>query len=222
MKIYLATAELEQVSWAAELGLADGVLTTPRMLHDAGAVTDPRGLIQELCLAVSGPVVASVESIHPDEMHQDGRELARLSDQIVVEVPMVEDGLHAIRRLSAEGIRVCAGLVFSATQAILACRAGASVVHCAIRPLEVAGMDGVDTLTQMRDALDHAGQECDVLAGVVDSSAEFTRCVLAGADGIAMNAAMLSALLVHPLTDRGMDRLLTELSRLPKGRLTNA
>ena len=222
MKIYLATADPAQVSWAAELGLTDGVITTPRLLYEAGAVTDPRGLIQEICLAVSGPVVVAVESIHPDEMYRDGKELARLSDQIVVEVPLIEDGLPAIRRLSAEGIRVSAGLVFSATQAVLASRAGASVVNCAIRQMDAGGTDAMIVLSEMRAALDQAGEECDVLASVVASSSDFTRSVLAGADGIAIEPEAMRALLIHPLTDRGMDRMLTELSRLPKGRLTNA
>lgn len=222
MKIYLATADVAQVSWAADLGLADGVMTSPQLLHDAGAVTDPRGLVQELCRTVRGPVIASVESIHPDEIYRDGRELARLSDQVVVEIPLVEDGMQAMRRLSAEGIRIAASLVFNVTQAVVAARTGASVVSCSIQQLDGAGIDALGIVEEIREAFRRTGRECDVLASMVGSSSEFTRSVRAGADGVAITPDALRALFVHPLTDRGMDRVLTTLSRLPKGRLTNA
>ena len=221
MKIFLASADLEQVAWAAETGLADGVITTPALLHAAGAITDPRGLLQDLSRAIAGPVIASVESVQSEEMYRDGRELARLSDQIVVEVPLVEDGVVAIRRLSTDGVRVAASLVYSPAQALLAAKAGASVISCVLQQLDAEGQHGLQVVEEIRSVFDAGGAECDILVSSATSASEFTRCVLAGADSVGLGGEVLRALLVHPLTDRGVDRLLTTLSRLPKGRLTN-
>lgn len=221
MKIFLASAELDQVEWATSSGLADGVLTTPESLHAAGAVTDPRGLIQELCRVVAGPVIASVESMGAEEMYRDGRELARLSDQVMVEIPLVDDGVSTLRRLSADGVRVSASLVFSPAQALLAAKAGASTVCCALPQLDADGHHAVRVVEEMRAVLDAAGVECDVLATGVTNASELASCVRAGADGVGLAHDVLRSLLLHPLTDRALDRWLTTLSRLPKGRLTN-
>lgn len=221
MKIFLATAELDQVAWAAGNGLVDGVLTSPQALHGAGAVTDPRGLIQDLCRAVRGPVIASVESMGADEMYRDGRELARLSDQVMVEVPLVDDGVGTIGRLSADGVRVAASLVFSPAQALLAAKVGASMVTCLVAQLGADGRHAVSVIEELRAVLDIAGMECDVLAAEATDASEFTTMIRAGADGVAVTPDVLRSLLIHPLTDRGLDRWLGSLSRLPKGRLTN-
>lgn len=221
MKIFLASAELDQVTWAAGSGLADGVLTTPESLHAAGAVTDPRGLLQDLCREVAGPVIASVESMGADEMYRDGRELARLSDQIMVEVPLVDDGVATIRRLSTDGVRIAASLIFSPAQALLAAKAGASTVCCSLQQLDADGHHALRVVEEMRAVLDSGGVECDVLATRATNSSDFAGCVRSGADCVAVDHDALRSLLVHPLTDRGLDRWLTSLSRLPKGRLTN-
>ncbi len=222
MKIFLATADLDQVAWAASNRLIDGILTSPQGLHGAGAVTDPRGLIQELCRAVGGPVIASVESMGADEMYRDGRELARLSDQVIVEVPLVDDGIGTIARLSADGVRVAASLIFSPAQALLAAKAGASMVTCLIAQLGADGRHALSVIEELRAVLDIAGMECDVLAADATDASEFATIVRAGADGVAVTHDVLRALLIHPLTDRGLDRWLGTLSRLPKGRLTNS
>lgn len=218
MKIFLASAALGDASWAAGMGLADGVLTTPTQLHEE-APADPRGLLQDLCRTVAGPVVASVESVRTDDMYRDGRDLARLSDQMVVEVPLVEDGVAAMRRLSADGVRVAASLVYSPAQALLAAKAGATAITCALQQLDAEGHYGLQVVEEIRSVFDSAGVECDVLASSATSASEFTRCVQAGADGVAVTPETLRALLIHPLTDRGVDRLMTTLSRMPKGRL---
>ena len=220
MKIFLGSAVLAEVAWAADAGLADGVMTTPAQLHDEGG-TDVRGLIQDLCRASAGPVVVSVEAVRSDDMYRDGRELARLSDQVLVEVPLVEDGVAAIRRLSTDGVRVAASLVYSPAQALLAAKAGAAAVSCALQQLDAEGHYGLQVVEEIRAVFDAGGMECDVLAASALSASEFTRCVLAGADGVVLTPETLRALLVHPLTDRGVDRLLNTLSRLPKGRFVS-
>ncbi len=219
MKIFLASAEIDEAEWAGESGLADGLLTTPQLLADAGAFDDPRGLVQDLCRVVSGPVVVSVESVLSDEMYRDGRELARLGDQVVVEVPLVEDGIVAIRRLSTEGVRVAAGLVYSPAQALLAAKAGASIVTCLLQQLDAEGHHGLQVIEETRSVFDVGRVECDVMVASATTSSEFTRAALAGADSVALRPDALRALLVHPLTDRGVDRFLSTLGKLPKGRL---
>ncbi|HEY0972408.1 MAG TPA: transaldolase family protein [Gemmatimonadales bacterium] len=219
MKIFLASAEPDDVTWAVESGLADGILTSPQLLADAGAYEDPRGLIQDLCRTVPGPVLVSVESVGSDEMYRDGRELARLGDQVTVEVPLVEDGIAAVRRLVADGVRVAAGLVYSPVQALLATKAGVSMVICRLQHLDAAGHHAMQVIEEMRQLLDVSRAECDLLAVHATSSAELTRAALAGADGVAVMPECLRSLLVHPLTDRGVDRFLSVLGRLPTGRL---
>jgi transaldolase len=219
MKIFLASAMQDEISWAVGVGLADGVLSTPALLSEAGGHTDPRGLLQDICRATPGPVVASVESVHAEDMYRDGRELARISDQMVVDVPLVEDGVEAIRRLSTDGVRVAASLVYSPAQALLAAKAGAMMVTCALQQLDAEGHYGLQVVEEIRDVFEAGGVECDVLASTATNSSEFTRAVLAGADAITVTPDSLRALLVHPLTDRGVDRFLNTLGRLPKGRL---
>lgn len=219
MKIFLASALQDEIAWAVGAGLADGVLTTPALLSEAGGHSDPRGLLQDLCRLAPGPVVASVEAVHADEMYRDGRELARISDQVVVDVPLVEDGVDAIRRLSTDGVRVAASLVYSPAQALLAAKAGAMLVTCSLQQLDAEGHYGLQVVEEIRHVFDAGGVECDVLAATATSASEFTRSVLAGANAISVTPESLRGLLVHPLTDRGVDRFLTTLSRLPKGRL---
>jgi transaldolase len=134
-------------------------------------------------------------------------------------VPLVEDGVAAIRRLTADGVRTAASLVYSPAQALLAAKAGAGTVVCALQQLDAEGHYGLQVVEEIQTVFQSAGVECDVLASSATSASEFTRCVLAGANGVAVSAQTLRSLLIHPLTDRGVDRFMTTLSRLPKGRL---
>lgn len=213
MKIFLATASLDDLSWGAAHGLVDGVLTSPALLADE-PVDDARAHIGELCRVVHGPIFAAVHTIDAAGAYRDGKELAKLSDQIVVQVPMVEDTLGAMRRLQADGVRVAATLVFSAAQALLAARAGASSVVCDVARLDAAGHDGVAMIAQIRSAFDSSDAECDVIALHAASPAQFGACALAGADAVAVTADRCRALLLHPLTDRAIDAFLGDVSRL--------
>ena len=219
MKIFLASAMQDEIAWAVGVGLADGVLTTPALLSEAGGHADPRALLAEICRVTPGPVVASVESVHTEEMYRDGRELARISDQLFVDVPLVEDGVHAIRRLSTDGVRVAASLVYSPAQAMLAAKAGATLVTCSLQQLDAEGHYGLQVVEEIRSVFEAGGVECDVLAITASNASEFTRAVLAGANAVSVTPESLRALLVHPLTDRGVDRFLKELASRPKPRI---
>ena len=139
--------------------------------------------------------------------------MAKLSDQIVVQVPLVEDSIGSIHRLCSDGVRVAATLVFNGAQGLLAAKAGAASVITVVDHLDQAGFSGVEVVRELRSVFDAGHTECDVIAVGPTSASQLCDCVLAGADAVAVEAAALRALLVHPLTDRGLDQLLNDLSK---------
>jgi transaldolase len=213
MKIFLATARTDDVAWGAAHGMLDGVLTTPGSLT-MESHGDAREHLQELCRLVHGPIFAAVQSIDTAGAYRDGRELARLSDQIVVQVPLVEETLGAMRRLHTDGIRVAATHVFSTAQALLAARTGAFGIVTFLDQLDAAGHDSVGVVRDIRLAFDSSDAECDVIAVNASSPTQFGACAVAGADAVAISEELCRALLVHPLTDRGVDQFLGDVARL--------
>jgi transaldolase len=213
MKIYLATASTDDVAWGAAHGLLDGVLTSPGLLLD-DADSESRSHLAELCRLVHGPIFASVHAVDATGAYRDGKELAKLSDQIVVQLPFVEETLGVMRRLQADGIRVSATHVYNSAQGLIAARAGASSVVTAVDRLDAAGHDGVAMVSELRTAFDSSDAECDVVALNAASPAQFGACAVAGADAVAVSAELCRALLVHPLTDRGIDEFLGDVARL--------
>jgi transaldolase len=213
MKIFLATASTDDVAWGAAHGMLDGVLTSPGLLAEESA-GDARAHLLELCRLVHGPIFSAVQSIDAPGAYRDGKELAKLSDQIVVQLPLVEDTLGAMRRLHADGIRVAATHVFNTAQALLAVRAGASSVVTALDQLDAAGHDAVGVVRDIRGAFDSSDAECDVVAVHPASPTQFGVCACAGADAVAMSEPLCRALLVHPLTDRGVEQFMGDVGRL--------
>lgn len=221
MRILLASASPTDIRWAADHGLADGIVTTPTLLASERSGDDPRELLGEICRAVDLPVHASVGSVDPADMYRDGRELAKVADSIVVELPLVDDAVVAIRRLTVEGVRVAATLAFNAAQAMLASKAGASSVTIPVNELAELGTDSIVVVEESRRLFDRSGAECDLVAAFPSGSADFIACGLAGADAVTLDVAALRALLVHPLTDRGVDRFLKALTERPKPRIAS-
>jgi transaldolase len=213
MKIFLSTARIEDVAWGAAHGMLDGVVTSPALLV-AERVEDARAHLLELVRLVHGPVFATVQSIDAQGAYRDGKELAKLSDQLVVQLPLVEETLGAMRRLQADGVRVAATHVFNTAQALIAARAGASAVVTELDQLDAAGLDSLAVVRAMRAALDSSHAECDVIALAPASPAQFGSCAAAGADAVALSGDQCRALLVHPLTDRGVEQFLGDVSRL--------
>jgi transaldolase len=211
MKILLASADLEDIAWAAGCGFVDGVMTTPTLLREQDR--DERELLLDICRSVDVPVYVTVHAVDGDDTYRDSKELARLSDQIVVQIPLVEDTVTAMRRLNNDGVRVASLLVFNAAQALLAAKAGASSVITTIDRLDQVGHSGIDIVRELRATFDASGTECDVIAMSPTSAIQFAECALAGADAVAIGASTLRHLLVHPLTDRGIDQFLSDLAR---------
>ena len=211
MRILLASADLDDIAWAVANGFLDGVMTTPALLREQDR--DERDQLVDICHAVDAPVYVTVHAVDADDTYRDGKELSRLSDQIVVQIPLIEDALSAVRRLANDGVRVASLLVFNAAQGLLAAKAGACCVITPIDHLDQVGHSGIEVVRELRAAFDASGTECDIIALRPTTAMQFAACALAGADAVAVGASELRHLLVHPLTDRGIDQFLSELAR---------
>ncbi len=218
MRIFLATTSLDDIKWATAASLIDGVVATPTIIATELPTADAREVVVEISKATKLPVCASVPAIGAADIYKGAKDLAKSVDHLIVAVPFIEDAVPAIRKLSHDGIRVAATLVYSAAQGILAAKAGASMVTIAIDTLESVGQSGPDVIYEMRAAFDHAGTECDIAAAGPSSASSFAACAAVGADISIVTPSVLRALLQHPLTDRGLDRFLGDISRRPKPR----
>jgi transaldolase len=165
-------------------------------------------------------VHVTVSALNAADIYRDGRELARLGDAVVLHVPVIEEGIVAAHRLAAEGVRVVASLVVNAAQAVLAAKAGASAVSVPVDQLATFGHAGADVVRAVRAAFASGGTECDVYCAHPRTAGEFADCAAAGADGALVTPAALRGLLVHPLTDRGVDDLLRQAVSNHKARAT--
>lgn len=218
MNIYIESVDLEEIRNATDAGIAHGIAFSHVTLSSDAPGVDANERLAEIARAFALPVCAAVSSISTADIYREGRELAKLSDHIVVEVPLIEDALVPMRRLNAEGVNVCAAFVYSGTQALLAAKAGASSVRVTLDDLDAHGQSGMATLTEIKSVLEAAGEECDVMAGSPSNSNHFSEAVLSGADIVCLKPAVLRSLIAHPLSDRGVDRFLSDLSKRPRGR----
>ncbi len=216
MNIFLESVNLDEIRSATSAGLADGIAFSHVALSTDAPEADTRDRLDEIAREFAIPICVAVGAVSTDDIYREGRELAKLSDHIVVEIPLVEDALPAMRRLNAEGVTICATFVYSPAQALLAGKAGASMVRIAVDDLEAQGQSGMETVAAIKSVLDAGGQECDVMVASPTTASLFAECALAGADVVCVTPATLRALMVHPLSDRGLDRFLSELSRRPK------
>jgi len=214
MKFFLDTADLTEIRWAADAGLIDGVTTNPTLLSKVAGADDPREILVEICRLVAGPVSAEVVGVQADVMEAEGRELAKLADNIVVKIPMIEDGMLATRRLAADGIRVNVTLCFSSVQCLIAAKAGAAYVSPFIGRLDDVGQDGMDVIREARVIFDNYGIATEILAASIRHPRHVVDAGMIGADVATMPTSVLKKLMLHPLTDRGLDQFLTDWSTL--------
>jgi transaldolase len=213
MKILLDTASLDEVRWANEVGIVDGISTDPTLIAEENSSDAYFELLGELCRLTRGPVLAPVLAITADDIYRDGKELAKIADNIVVAVPVLEDGLRATARLAADGIRVTATLVFSAAQALFAAKAGAYSVGAFIGRIDDIGGDGIALIRDIRQLFDRHHVECELNAASIRAPRQFTEAAIIGADAAAVPPDVLRLLLVHPLTDLGVDHFLNDWSK---------
>ena len=214
MKFFLDTANLDEIRWAAGAGLIDGVTTNPSLMARDAGETEPDDILKEICNAVGGPVSAEVVAIDAQGMYDEGRKLARIDDHIVVKIPVIEEGMTATRRLRAEGIRVNVTLCFSSMQCLLAAKAGATYVSPFLGRLDDIGHDGMEIVRETRQIFDNYGTETELLAASIRHPRHVVEAALIGADVATVPTSTLKRLLLHPLTDRGLDQFLNDWSKL--------
>jgi transaldolase len=219
MKFFLDSADLSEVRRAMDAGLIDGMTTNPSLLAKAaGASGNPRDILGDICRLVPGPISAEVVAVGKDDMLREGRELAKLADNIVVKVPLTEDGLRACRTFRAEGIKVNVTLCFSAAQALLAAKAGASYISPFVGRLDDVGTDGMELIARIVQIYDNYDFETEVLVASVRHPIHVVDAASIGAHVATMPLKVLLALFQHPLTDKGLDLFLADWKKLPKER----
>lgn len=213
MNIYVRSDSIAEISTVAEAGLADGILYA-----ESGDGQHESTPLSEIVAEFALPVCVTVAAATTSDMYREARDLSRLSDRVVVQVPLVEDAVPVIRRLTVDGVEVCANYIFNAAQAAVAARTGASKVLVSVPDLDAQGRSIDEVLGEIRAVFDRTDAECDIMAAGPRSAAEFTACVLAGADIICITPSLLRSLILHPSTDRAVDRFLNEAGRRARAR----
>lgn len=212
MKFFIDTANLEQIAEAQDLGVLDGVTTNPSLMAKEG-ITGQENIInhyKKICEIVDGDVSAEVIATDFDGMVKEGEALAKLNDQIVVKVPMIKDGIKAIKYFSDKGIKTNCTLVFSAGQALLAAKAGATYVSPFIGRLDDISTDGLNLIAEIRLIYDNYGFETEILAASVRHTMHILECAKLGADVMTGPLSVILGLLNHPLTDIGLAKFLED------------
>lgn len=209
MKFFIDTANLDEIKEANELGMIDGVTTNPSLIAKESGV-DFKEHIANICAIVAGDVSAEVTALDTEGMLSEGRELAKIADNVVIKVPLTLDGLKACRTFRAEGTKVNVTLCFSAAQALLAAKAGASYISPFIGRLDDIGQDGMDLIRDIVQIYDNYGFATEVLAASIRHPMHIVDCALAGADVATIPFKVITQLVKHPLTDKGLEGFLTD------------
>jgi transaldolase len=212
MKFFIDTANLNEIKEAYDLGVLDGVTTNPSLMAKEGIKghDNIRGHYKAICNIVDNNVSAEVIATDLDNILKEGRELAKIDDKIVVKVPMIKDGVKAIKKFTAEGIRTNCTLVFSPGQAILAAKAGASYVSPFIGRLDDISHEGMDLIAQLRIIYDNYAFDTEILAASVRHAVHLIQCAEIGADIVTCPLNVITGLLKHPLTDIGLEKFLAD------------
>ena len=214
MKFFLDTASLKDISWAVQAGLIDGITTNPTLLSKQAGDLDPRDVLKEICSIVEGPVSAEVVATDTDGMLTEGRSLAKIADNIVVKIPMIEAGMVAVRRLSSEGLRTNVTLCFSSVQCLVAAKAGATYVSPFIGRIDDVGQEGMDVIRETRQMFDNYSITTQILAASIRHPRHVAEAAMIGADVATLPPEVLKKLLQHPLTDRGLQTFLADWNKL--------
>ncbi|MCG8477399.1 MAG: fructose-6-phosphate aldolase [Cytophagales bacterium] len=212
MKFFIDTANLEEIKEAYDLGILDGVTTNPSLMAKEGISGHENVLAhyRAICDIVDDNVSAEVIATDYEGMIQEGEELAALSPKIVVKIPMIKEGLKAIKYFAAKGIRTNCTLIFSAGQALLAAKAGAAFVSPFVGRLDDIGTDGTGLIAEIVEIYGNYGFETEILAASIRSSKHILECATIGADVITSPLKPITSLLNHPLTDKGLAQFLAD------------
>src|SRR5215211_7920710 len=205
MKLFLDTADIEEIRVAARWGVLDGVTTNPSLFAKTSGSTYEE-VLKEICGITSGPVSAEVVAEDVEGMLREGRAFAKIAPNIVVKVPMSEEGLEAMSRFAEEGIRTNCTLIFSANQGLLAAKSGASLLSPFVGRLDDINEDGMDVVRELVAIVDTRGLDTEVLAASIRHPRHVTEAALAGAHVVTAPIAVLRQMIAHPLTESGIEK----------------
>jgi transaldolase len=214
MKIFIDSGDLAEIKEAHAMGAVDGVTTNPTLLSKSGKPT--RVAIAEICEIVDGPVSAEVLGVTKDEILQEGRALAKIHKNVVVKVPLIDEGLKAVRIFTNEGIKTNVTLCFSATQALLAAKAGASYISPFVGRIDDAAGDGMEVIQQICTIYENYGFATEVLVASVRHPVHLVQAAMIGAHVATLPFKVIKQLLKHPLTDVGLAQFLADAKKIPQ------
>jgi len=214
MKIFLDTADLDEIRRAADANLIDGITTNPSLVAQVAGDRDPKELYLEICEAVDGPISLEVVGLERDTMVAEGKKLAAIHPNAVVKVPLTENGLKACRELVDAGHKVNVTLCFSVSQALLAAKAGATYVSPFVGRIDDISGEGMTLIHQIRQVYDNYGYDTEILAASIRHPMHVVESMLMGADCCTIPPKVLWQLSKHPLTDRGLDSFLKDWAAL--------
>ena len=214
MKFFIDTANIDEIKKGLEIGMVDGVTTNPSLV--AKEQRPFNDILKDICAIVDGPVSAEVVSLEADGMVAEARELVKISDNIVIKVPMIEEGLKAVKRLAAEDIKTNVTLIFSSTQALLAAKAGATYVSPFVGRLDDISINGLDLVADIMSIYRNYGYAAEVIVASVRSPMHVSESALIGADIATIPYKVIAQLAKHPLTDIGMEQFLSDWEKRQK------
>ena len=213
MKFFIDTADLDEIEEANDMGVLDGVTTNPSLCAKIG-VRDFEGHIAKICEIVEGDVSAEVVATEYEAILEEGRRNAAIADNVVVKVPLIKDGIKAIKTFTEEGIKTNCTLCFSATQALLAAKAGATYISPFLGRVDDISTNSMQLIYDIIQIYDNYGFETEVLAASIRHPMHVLECAKAGADVATMPLSVIKSLLNHPLTDSGLERFLSDWDKL--------
>lgn len=214
MKFFIDTANVEEIKKASELGVIDGVTTNPSLISKENR--PPADIFKEICSIVDGPISAEVIGLKSEEMIKEARELVKIHPNIVVKIPMTEDGLRAVKTLSSEGIKTNVTLIFSPNQALLAAKAGATYVSPFVGRLDDISQVGMDIISDIRLIFDNYMFNTEIIVASVRNPVHVLDAAKMGADIATIPFSVISQLAKHPLTDIGIAKFLEDWEKVQK------
>jgi transaldolase len=211
MKFFVDTADIDAIRDLSQLGVVDGVTTNPSLIMKSGR--NIKDVTAEICALVDGPVSAETVAMDADGMIAEGKELAKIADNIAIKVPLTWEGLKACKALTGEGFMVNVTLCFSANQALLAAKAGATFVSPFIGRLDDINLDGMDLIAEIRTIYDNYAFDTEILAASIRSANHMKQAALIGADVATAPPGVIQAMAAHPLTDKGLEGFLKDWAK---------
>jgi transaldolase len=214
MKLFIDTADIEQIREAYGWGIVDGVTTNPTHVSKTGRPA--REVYEEICRTVDGPISLEAVSLEADKIVDEARQLATIAENVVIKVPIMREGLKAVKQLSAEGVKTNVTVTFSPLQALLAAKCGATYISPFVGRLDAVGHVGMELVRQMKTIYANYGFQTQILVAAVRHPTHVLEAALAGADVCTIYYDVMKQLYDHPLTDIGIERFLNDWKKVPK------